>query len=123
MWQDIFKVLKNGKLCKTEHSGLQTINDYPELKPDIIMFEPVSTDISGFEAARYIKEQNSDIRMVIVSRKFEPEFLELSRSLGLDGYLTGYPDPSELDELLIQLTDQPNCFHIRETLICPRTFR
>src|SRR5688572_15502650 len=71
----------------TQFTAAEAINSYSSLKPDIIFVHVAMADMSGFEVARFIKEQDARIKIIMVSEKFNIEFLRTSMEIDTDGYL------------------------------------
>ena len=68
-------------------SGEEAINTYSSKNPDIILIDIITDGISGLETARWIKEQNPGIKIIILSTEFNKEFLLAVVTQGFDGYL------------------------------------
>jgi len=68
-------------------SGEDAVNSAFELKPDVIVMDIVMKGISGIEAARWIKEQNGDIKILLISMSVNKEYLSAGIKCGVDGYL------------------------------------
>ena len=81
-------------------SGIHAINRYRKLHPEIIFSDVALYGMSGFETARFIKEQNPRVKVIMCSQKFEREFLLAVLSLKLNGYLPGYGNRKVLEETL-----------------------
>jgi DNA-binding NarL/FixJ family response regulator len=46
------------------------------------------TNITGFEISRMLREQDTRIKVVIVSESFNPAFLQTAKDLCFDGYIS-----------------------------------
>jgi len=92
-------------------SGTQAINHHGKLYPDIIFSEAALYGMSGFETARFIKEQNPHVKVVICSQTFNREFLLAVLSLKLDGYLPGYGNRKVLEETVNAVTTNASYMH------------
>jgi DNA-binding NarL/FixJ family response regulator len=64
----------------------KAIDAYQGINPDIIFIDAHLEGMSGFEVARFIKEQNSKIKIIILSEEFNLNFLRLTIDLKLEGY-------------------------------------
>jgi len=68
-------------------SGEQAINDFPALKPDVILMDIMMSGMTGIEATRWIKEQNNAIRIILISSEVKKELVTAGIQVGIDGYL------------------------------------
>lgn len=68
-------------------SGEEAVNLAQELSPDIIMMDIVMPGITGIEATRWIKEQNSGIKIILLSMEIKKEFVSAGIQAGISGYL------------------------------------
>jgi DNA-binding NarL/FixJ family response regulator len=84
-------------------SGEEAINTYATKNPDIILIDIITDGISGLETARWIKEQNPDIKIIILSSDFNKEFLLAVVTLGFDGYLVKNVDKNILKDAIQSL--------------------
>jgi DNA-binding NarL/FixJ family response regulator len=69
-------------------SGESALGMCERLKPDLIIMDIKMPGISGFEAARLMKNLNYPPRILLISFNNEPEYLFESLSAGADGYMT-----------------------------------
>lgn len=81
-------------------SGEEAINIHRAFNPDIIFVDVVMCGMTGFETARWIKEQNRKIKVVILSTQINQEFMIAVVKMGLDGYLPTHADRNALEETL-----------------------
>jgi DNA-binding NarL/FixJ family response regulator len=68
-------------------NGEDAINAYSDLDPDVIFIDVIMEGMTGLEAARWIKEQNNDVQIVLLSEALRKEFLYIGTEMELDGYL------------------------------------
>lgn len=64
--------------------------------PGIVLIGAITSDLSGIEAGRILKEQNPEIDVVLTSTQFNKEFLCATIALKLDGYM-----PADVDQEVI----------------------
>ena len=90
MREGVASMLKNVEFIdivgKVE-SGEEAINAAQELYPDIILMDIMMKGMTGIEAARWIKEQNSNIRIILLSGEVNQDYISLSAKVGVNGYL------------------------------------
>ncbi|ELR72456.1 transcriptional regulator, LuxR family protein [Fulvivirga imtechensis AK7] len=68
-------------------SGEDAINAAQDLNPDIILMDIMMKGMTGIEASRWIKEQNSNIKVILLSGEVNQDFISLSAKVGVNGYL------------------------------------
>jgi DNA-binding NarL/FixJ family response regulator len=68
-------------------SGEEAINTFSDFKPDVILMDIMMKGMTGLEATRWIKEQNSAIKIIIISSEIRKEFVSNGIKCGIDGYL------------------------------------
>ncbi len=77
---------KNLKICGETASGKEAITLANELKPDVILMDISLHDLDGVEATKRIKEQNPNIKIIMLTNhESEKEILGSLKS-GADGY-------------------------------------
>lgn len=81
-------------------SGEEAVSAYRRLEPDLIFIDIIQDGMSGIESARAIREQDRNIKIVLVSESFRQEFLAMARETELDGYLVRTNDPEILHEVI-----------------------
>ncbi|MEM9297460.1 MAG: response regulator transcription factor [Bacteroidota bacterium] len=68
-------------------SGEESINLANELNPDIILMDIVMHGMTGIEATRWIKEQNPQIKIILLSSEVNEGYVTLGVKARVDGYL------------------------------------
>src|SRR5690606_40711041 len=68
-------------------SGEEAVNVSQELNPDVILMDIVMGGMNGLEATRWIKEQNSTTKVIIISSEVTREYVTQGIKCGIDGYL------------------------------------
>ncbi|HEY9486756.1 MAG TPA: response regulator transcription factor [Chryseosolibacter sp.] len=68
-------------------SGEEAISIFPSLKPDVILMDIMMGGMTGIEATRWIKEQDSNVRVVLISSEIKKELVTAGIQCGIDGYL------------------------------------
>ena len=77
-------------------SGEEAISVFPSLKPDVILMDIMMGGMTGIEATRWIKEQDSNIKVILISSEIKKELVTAGIQCGIDGYL---PKDVDLDVL------------------------
>jgi DNA-binding NarL/FixJ family response regulator len=82
-------------------SGEEAVNSFKTFEPDIILMDIVmGTGMNGLEATRWIKEQNPDMKIIIISSEIKKEFVSTGIKCGIDGYLPKDTDKATLIEAI-----------------------
>ncbi|MGC1240634.1 MAG: response regulator transcription factor [Chryseosolibacter sp.] len=81
-------------------SGEDAINIFPSLKPDIILMDIMMGGMTGIEATRWIKEQDSNVKVILISSEIKKELVSAGIQCGIDGYLPKDVDQSVLQEAI-----------------------
>lgn len=68
-------------------SGEEAINGVQELKPDVVLMDIMLRGMTGIEATRWIKEQDKNVKIILVSMEVKKEYLSAGIQSGIDGYI------------------------------------
>lgn len=68
-------------------SGIEAMSQYRNIDPDIIFMDMILSDMTGLEAARWIREQTKGVKIVLFSFELRLEFLLAGIEMGINGYL------------------------------------
>ena len=100
MREGLISILRNQpdfEIVGMAESGEQAINMANAKKPDVILMDIVMKGMTGIEATRWIKEQNPEIKIILVSGEVNKDFISAGVKSGIDGYL---PKDSDQETLL-----------------------
>jgi DNA-binding NarL/FixJ family response regulator len=88
-FQDIFllNTIPNTEVVGTITSGSEAMGQYHLMQPDVIFIDMILKDMTGLEVARWIREQNKEIKIILFSLELRLEFLLAGIDSGIDGYL------------------------------------
>lgn len=81
-------------------SGEEAINIFPSLKPDVILMDIMMGGMTGIEATRWIKEQDGNIKVILISSEIKKELVTAGIQCGIDGYLPKDVDQAALAEAI-----------------------
>jgi DNA-binding NarL/FixJ family response regulator len=81
-------------------SGEEAISIFPSLKPDVILMDIMMGGMTGIEATRWIKEQDSNMKVILISSEIKKELVTAGIQCGIDGYLPKDVDQSTLTEAI-----------------------
>jgi DNA-binding NarL/FixJ family response regulator len=77
-------------------SGEEAINTLADYRPHVILMDILMKGMTGLEATRWIKEQDSTIKIIIISSEIKKEFVSNGIKAGIDGYV-----PKDVDKLTL----------------------
>ena len=69
---------------------------YVSLQPDVMVIDVKLPDISGFELMRRIRNEDSEIKIIVFSMNDDPAFVVRAIELGAQGYVSKSDDPGTL---------------------------
>ncbi|MEK6783390.1 MAG: response regulator transcription factor [Bacteroidota bacterium] len=78
-------------------SGEESINEARQNRPDVILMDIMMPGMTGIEAARWVKEFDPTIKIVLVTMEISKEYVSAGIKSGVDGYL---PKDVDKDTLL-----------------------
>jgi DNA-binding NarL/FixJ family response regulator len=85
-------------------SGEEAISIFPSLKPDVILMDIMMGGMTGIEATRWVKEQDSNIKVILISSEIKKELVTAGIQCGIDGYLPKDVDFNILYEAIQTVT-------------------
>jgi DNA-binding NarL/FixJ family response regulator len=68
-------------------SGEEAINAARTHHPDVVLLDIIMPGMNGIEAARWIKELDEAIRIILVTMEISKEYVSAGIKSGVDGYL------------------------------------
>lgn len=72
-------------IMETSENALNSFSDY---NVNVLFVDVCMSHITGFEISRMLREQDTTIKVVIVSESFNPAFLQITKDLRFDGYIS-----------------------------------
>ena len=81
-------------------SGEEAVNGLKTFNPQIILMDIMMSGMTGLEATRFIKEQDKNIKVIIISSEVKKEFVSEGIKSGIDGYLPKNADKHTLVEAI-----------------------
>lgn len=84
-------------------SGQESINQYASLLPDLAFVDVLTDDLSGIETSRWMREQDCNLKIVLVSMAPVMAFLHESKLMKLNGYLPKNMTMSDLEKSVMSL--------------------
>lgn len=74
-------------ICGKCASGEEALGLVRELSPHVVLMDIVMKGMNGIEATRWIKEQNSATKVILISTEVKKEFVSAGIKSGIDGYI------------------------------------
>lgn len=68
-------------------SGEEAVNKVQEFFPDVVLMDIMLKGMNGIEATRWIREQHSQVKVILLSMEIKKEFLAMGIQCGISGYL------------------------------------
>ncbi|HEX8039379.1 MAG TPA: response regulator transcription factor [Chryseosolibacter sp.] len=78
-------------------SGEEAINQVRTIRPDVVLMDILMPGMNGIEAARWIKEIDETIRVILITMEVSKDYVSAGIKSGVDGYL---PKNSSKETLL-----------------------
>jgi DNA-binding NarL/FixJ family response regulator len=75
------------KVVGSSPNGEEAINKVQELQPDVVLMDIMLRGMTGIEATRWIKEQDKNVRVILVSMEVKKDFLSAGIQCGINGYI------------------------------------
>jgi DNA-binding NarL/FixJ family response regulator len=85
------------QVCGEATNGGEAIECVKEVKPDLVVFDPTMSEVSGLEATRVIREVSPSTAVLIFSVRYSEEFAREMLRCGASGYVS----KSDLDTELL----------------------
>ncbi len=98
---------KGLEVLATAQSGNEALELLKEVRPDVILMDVHMPGFSGQETASIIKQQSSDIKILMLTMSDNPEDLYQAIQSGVDGYILKNQSPEELFTDLERIVNEP----------------
>lgn len=89
------------EVCGEAATGTETVNRVQKMKPNLAIIDLTMPDMSGFEAARLIREESPETDVMILSQHFSADLAREVLRAGVMAYLL----KSDADEELLAAVD------------------
>lgn len=74
-------------ICGSCSTGEEAIGMARTLSPDVVLMDIMMRGMTGIEATRWLKEQDSKVRVILISMEVKKEYVTTGIKSGIDGYL------------------------------------
>jgi DNA-binding NarL/FixJ family response regulator len=81
-------------------SGEEAVNGLKTYNPHIVLMDIMMSGMTGLEATRWIKEQDKNVKVIIITSEVKKEFVSEGIKSGIDGYLPKNADKGTLVEAI-----------------------
>ena len=88
------------EIVRSVPSGEEAISLFPTLKPDVILMDIMMGGMTGIEATRWIKEQDPQAKVILISSEIKKELVTAGIQCGIDGYVPKDVDLNVLREAI-----------------------
>lgn len=83
----LFSDQEKFEIAATAKSAEQAINFAASTKPDVIIMDINLPGMSGLEACKWIKDQDEQVKIILLSMEIRKEYLNIGIQSGISGYL------------------------------------
>ncbi len=91
LFRDIARRMFSGsddfEVIAEAEDGVDAVNVYPKLSPDLVLMDVQMARMNGLEATREILKGDPNARVVITSMRSEPEYQRLALDMGAVGFI------------------------------------
>jgi signal transduction histidine kinase len=91
-----FNLTRKGYITQSSMDGIDAIRRLKEFKPQLIVLDLMLPKMDGWNICSYLKEQNIDCQILILTAKAMPEDRVRGFEIGADDYMTKPFDMKEL---------------------------
>jgi DNA-binding NarL/FixJ family response regulator len=96
----LLSAVKDIEIIASVSSGEEAVNVAASESPDVFLMDIVMKGMTGIEATRWIKEQNPNIKIILISSEVSKDFISDGVKMGIDGYLPKDTDKETLIEAI-----------------------
>ena len=92
-------------ICGSCSTGEEAIGLARTLNPDVVLMDIMMRGMTGIEATRWLKEQNAQIKVILISMEVKKEYVTTGIKSGIDGYL-----PKDVSKNISAICSSPSFF-------------
>lgn len=103
-------------MCVTAvvNDGKELLDILPTHKTNIVLLDINMPNLNGLDAARYIKQSYTKLKIIMLSTYDDEHLIEKAKSLGANGYLLKTTSKKELLETIRLVESGQSCFPYRQ---------
>ncbi|MCK5015386.1 MAG: response regulator [Candidatus Omnitrophica bacterium] len=101
--------VKRGIDCLTASGGIEALKIIDENNPDLVLLDIQMEELSGIEVLRKIRDDQNDIKVIMVTGTENPDIVDEANSLGVKGYVHKPLVLEELERIVIDELNTAGC--------------
>src|SRR6188508_2560808 len=102
------------KVIEVANDGKELLSILPIPNADIILLDINMPNLNGLDAARYIKQSYTKMKIIMLSTYDDEHLIEKAKLLGANGYLLKTTSKEELLETIRLVESGQSCFPYRQ---------
>jgi DNA-binding NarL/FixJ family response regulator len=91
-------------------TGVEAVQMARELKPDVVIMDIHMPELTGIEATRRIRQENEDVRVLVLTAYDEPAYVHALLEAGADGFVLKTAEFSQLYQALQEVAAGHSAF-------------
>ena len=101
--------VKRGIDCLMASGGIEALKIIDENNPDLVLLDIQMEELSGIEVLRKIRDDQNDIKVIMVTGTENPDIVDEANSLGVKGYVHKPLVLEELERIVIDELNTAGC--------------
>lgn len=98
---------KNGlEVCGDAKNGREAIELFESTRPDIVFMDITMPVMDGLEAAKYIKENNRDAYIIMLTAMGDEEIIGQAHEIGVDVFLKKPFNEEKIMQAISQIVEE-----------------
>ena len=95
-----FNLTRRGYVTAGSLDGIDAMKKIRHFKPDLVVLDLMLPQMDGWKICRYVRQQNMDCRILMLTAKAMPDDRVKGFEIGADDYMT---KPFDIKELIIRV--------------------
>ncbi|MBC7850983.1 MAG: response regulator transcription factor [Chitinophagaceae bacterium] len=101
------------QVIEVANDGKELLECIKQTEPDLVLLDINMPKLNGLDTARYIKQSNPNIKVIMLSTYNEDHLVEKAKSYGANGYLLKNSSKAELLQTIRLVAEGKSCFPYR----------
>ena len=95
----------DGDICVIEEAsdGKDCLKKLEKCHPDVLLLDINMPEMNGLQVLEILNENNSDVKVLVLTVHNEVEYLLKAVEIGIEGYMLKYSDSSELKKAIFAI--------------------